>query len=155
VEGGGKMNKYYELKEIRANNLGVGCSTRWPLTGVINVFDNRVKYLLESAEQNGTGCEMDVRSGIASEEGYKYSPGTLLVGYKYDKTENIYYMDKDSELCAIIGRLTIEITKSPIVAFCERKYPEIENRGDLDEIGCYDGGVITFAPRKMDGREEK
>ena len=136
--------KTYTLDEVS--------STIVPLKGKINVTDDSVAWLVSNADARGVDLEGYGHGCYPYNEKGNYGTlPTTMMGYIFNDHDNMWEISPWVDMAYIIDGNWLYITKSPVVAFCERCFPEIDNYGDLDDSGAYDGGVITYAPRPMDG----
>jgi len=144
--------KTFTLKEVTANNSGVDCSTREPLIGKINVTDDSVAWLVSDADARGTDLEGYGHGCYPYNDNGDYGElPTTLMGYIFNDHTDVWEISPYVDMAYIIDGSWLYITKSPVIAFCERCYPHGDGYGDLEDSSGYDGGVITYAPRPMDG----
>jgi len=140
------------MKTYNLDQVSVECSTIVPFIGKIDVTDDSVAWLVSDADAKGIDLaqEHDKRNNIT--EDHRIIQGMVLVGYQFDIDTEEYYIDPKAPISYKVGQNWLYITKSPVVAFCRRCYPPgIDNYGDLDNSSGYNSGVITYAPRPMDG----
>jgi hypothetical protein len=116
-----------------------------PMTGVISIYDVRVRWLLEEVGNKGINIDylryiQERREELEGEgmpeeeiedtlelECEEYDGGTMIIGYKLDE-EGLYDIDPDVELSAIQRE---DVVQSPV-----------------------EHGFDTYAPRPKDGEGE-